>query len=452
MRKSLFGGLVLLTGVALLVPTAAIADPEITWHAGLNTRLDYAANFTDGVDTDTGAVNKDDFEYIFYRANAGMQIDVDNITAYFDIQNHGTWGDSFISSNPQDPAIANLWATNLVNNNDMQLYQAWLSMNNIGGSMFSLKFGRMEKTIGNELHFGDADFYSGQYYDGIDLDLDFESWKLNLFWFLVSERDVLPGNLTSLDPTLLGGSDDTSVWGAVTDFTFGAEDNHTIEPYLFYKKQSDEANILFPRYHTYTLGLLYDGSAGILDWSGEYAMQTGESRGGCPGGASECDISAWVFEGEFGVTLGGNDDGTGHRFSVGALILSEGDDASDIETFMPLYTDTHRRAGAIDLFSLPLGVGVAGQFSNLSDINLGWDWTFSGGDASLGVAYHMFTLTEDFGAPDDDLGDEIDVIYNRNMGEHFGIQAGVGTFSVGDAVNPNGDDVMRAWLQGRFRL
>jgi hypothetical protein len=195
MRKGVFGSFVLLTAAMLLVPATALAgDAEITWHAGLNTRLDVVENFTDVEDN-----NRDTAEHVFYRANVGMGIDVNSVSAYFEIQNHGTWGDSILASNLQDPLAGNLGLTGAFQNNDMELYQGWFNLDHVGGTPISLKIGRQEKTLGNELHLGDADFYSGQFYDGINANFDFESWVLDAFWFTMAERDVLPGAILDAD-------------------------------------------------------------------------------------------------------------------------------------------------------------------------------------------------------------------------------------------------------------
>ena len=61
----------------------------------------------------------------------------------------------------------------------------------------------------------------------------------------------------------------------------------------------------------------------------------------------------------------------------------------------------------------------------------------------------------DFGT-EDDIGDEIDVVYNRTINENFGFEAGVAVFMPGDAVTIlNGgpdDDVTRIWAQVRLRF
>jgi hypothetical protein len=448
MRKVWIGGLALLTA-ALMVPAAIAGDADIDWHVGLNSRFDYADNYTDFNDD-----NRDGFEYVFYRANVGMSVTTDSMSAYFEVQNAGAWGDSLLPSNPQDPLLGNVNTTGLIGQG-MQLYQAWFGMDNVAGSMVSAKIGRQEKTMGNELHLGDADFYTGQYFDGIDVTLDFESWELDMFWFLVAERDVLPGALTSVPPTI-GGSDDATLLGVSASFDIGDGGDY-IEPYILYKRDQDESNLITPHTKVWTIGALYERGEendSHFDWSAEYAYQSGEYRNSglnnaCPGGAtsSTCDISSYIFEGWFGITVNEGSD-SDHRFHVGLLMIGDGDDTQDAESFVALYPDTHIRAGALDLFS---EFGTL-SFANLTDWNIGWEW---GTDShSLSVVYHNFTATEDIVIgpfKEDELGDEWDVIWNNQHGEHFGIQAGIAYFSPGKALG-DGDSVTRAWLMGTFRL
>ena len=112
----------------------------------------------------------------------------------------------------------------------------------------------------------------------------------------------------------------------------------------------------------------------------------------------------------------------------------------------------------------------------LTAVSLGWAWW---NDVNaIRVEYFNFTATEDnsfvdigsdssgmpgefddpfFLGTEDDIGDEVDVIYNRTINEYFGFEAGVAVFMPGDAcVGPSGpgdcDDVTRVWGQARLRF
>ena len=127
--------------------------------------------------------------------------------------------------------------------------------------------------------------------------------------------------------------------------------------------------------------------------------------------------------------------------------MSDGDDAQDNEAFRPLFTDTHPRAGALDLFSGG-GVPATNTFHNLTVLDVGYE--YSTGPHSVSAAYLDFSFTEDFGL-DSDVGSEIDVIYDFETTKHIGLQAGVAMFMPGNAFAPTDDDVLRVWAMLRVR-
>jgi hypothetical protein len=463
MKKSvMFAALLALAAATIFAPALLAGDdPKIKVHAEITTREEYIENHTDFEDTVDGADARDSVQFGFYRARVGLHADVgDGVTAYIEMQNHGTWGDSFaLPSNPQDPLIGGLWLTNLAGSNSVQLYQAWVQWENIGDSLLSVKLGRQEHVLGNELHMGDADFYSGQYYDGLRATLDFETWDLDAFYYWIQERDVLPGSLAN-GSLVGGGNDDVTLFGLSADFEIA--EGHELEPYALLFRQDNEFNLLLPKLNLWTIGALYDRPMehdSPFDWSLEVAMQTGDA--GFGGG--ETDVSSNVIEGWFGYTFGDEDD-SHHRVHVGALMLGDGDDPQDIEAFIPLFPDTHRRAGMADIFSMTSTSAAVGgltggfhflsSFHNLTDLNIGWQWW--GDSQSFGAALHQFNATEDFGSPEDGLGQEIDLWYNYDHGEHLGLMVGVAMFSPGDFykdVFPGVDDsVMRVFGQAKFRM
>jgi len=442
--KKIFVGAILFA----LAMTPVLAGADVTTHAEIWNRYENVSNFLDFADTTSGGGADDDFDFGVYRVRAGMGIEFDeDITGMIEFQNFGTWGNSLVHSNAQDP-ISGVVDFRGLTDNDVELYQAWVLLDNLGGSNFSLKFGRQEHTLGNELHIGDSDFYSGQYFDGLRGMFDFESWELNLFYYLVKERNVLPGSIEG-ENVVNGGSDDETFWGAHAGFDIN--DSNSIEPYVLFKKNGNEGVCLLPgcfKMQTLTVGALYefDSDDSQFDGAFEYAFQTGEA-----GNAGQVDISAFVAEGAFGYDFNG-DDGT-NRIGLGITIWGDGDDASDLEAFQELYTDSHRRLGLLDLFSSQLSsnlaIGPGDTLHNLQDINVNWEW--SNGTHGFGAAYHIFTAFEDFGAPDDDIGNEIDLRYNWMKGEHFGVEVAAAMFEPGDAVGLPDDSVMRIYAMGKVR-
>lgn len=434
MKKALIGAMLF-----ALAAVPVLADGHISTHAEIWNRYENVSNFQDFTDT-TGAnpnLTDDDFDFGTYRIRAGMSIEFDeNIDGMIEFQNFGNWGATLFPSNSQDPLVGGLDLTG-ASNSDVELYQAFVHLANIADSNFSLKFGRQEHTLGNELHIGDADFYGGQYFDGLRGMFDFETWELNLFYYLVQERNLLPGIVTSLDP---GGSDDRTFWGAHA--AFDINDSNSIEPYVLVLKDGAEGLM---KMQTTTIGALYeyDNDDSQFDGSFEYAFQTGEQ-----GNAGQTDISSWVAEGAFGYDFAGDSDNT-NRIGIGLTIWADGDDANDNEAFQELFTDSHRRLGLADIFTSGLNASAAGfdSLHNLQDINVNWHW--DNGTHGFYAAYHQFTAFEDFGG-EDDIGNEIDLRYNFTHGEHFGVEVVAAMFEPGDAF-VNDDGAMRIYAMGRVR-
>ena len=100
--------------------------------------------------------------------------------------------------------------------------------------------------------------------------------------------------------------------------------------------------------------------------------------------------------------------------------------------------------------------GGADTFHNLTVIDVGYGW--SAGPHSVYAAYLDFTATEDFGG-EDDIGSEVDFIYELRSGEHLALQLGAASFMPGDAFPipvPNAagipigdDDALRFWAMLR---
>jgi hypothetical protein len=445
MKKAFIGAMLF-----ALAMTPVLAGADVTTHAEIWNRYENVSNFLDFTDTTSGGGSDDSFDFGVYRVRAGMGVEFDeNITGMIEFQNFGTWGNSFVPSNAQDPISGAVDARGLTDSN-VELYQAWVKLANIAGSNFSLTFGRQEHTLGNELHIGDSDFYSGQYFDGLRGVFDFESWELNLFYYLVKERNILPGSLEGEGP-VNGGHDDVTFFGAHANFDIN--DANSIEPYVLVYKDSNEFGSVFgPKMDTTTIGALYqfDSDDSQFDGSFEYAFQTGEQ-----GPNGNTDISSWVAEGAFGYDFNGDEDGQ-NRLGIGLAIWADGDDPSDNEAFQELFTDSHRRFGLLDLFSSQLstgGLGVGGggdTLHNLQDININWAW--NNGTHGFGAAYHMFTCFEENNCGgDDDLGTEIDLRYNFNHGEHFGVEVVAAMFEPGDTFGTADDSVMRIYAMGKVR-
>lgn len=437
MRKKLVIGLLLLAASTLLAIVPAFAD-EVDINAQLRSRSEYLDNFDD-FDDDAGT----SVDFTTYQVRLGLDFGFsDTVSASLEVMHNGNWGDSNIAGTG-DPTIDS--TANVPGKDETLLYQGFIDWKKVGGSLFGVRVGRQEHTLGNELHMGDNDFYSGQVFDGVRATLDLEMTDLDVFYYTITERDVVaPGGIAGS-----AGSNDTNLAGVAAKFIVAP--GQSVEPYLFYYRNGLEA---VAEDH-YTLGALYGrppSEDGAFDWSAEAAIQSGDTTF-CPPTATgpECDLSSYIVEGWFGWSFG---DENSHRVHGGLLLMSGGGDTQDNEAFRPLFTDTHGRAGALDLFSgtsnsaIPPAPGTSRTFNNLTVLDVGYE--YSTGPHSVSAAYLDFTFTENVGQGTD-VGGEIDVIYDYETTKHIGLQAGVAMFMPGNAFAPTDDDALRVWAMLRVR-
>lgn len=428
MKKTIWLGL-LLAGAMVFAPAPLLADEHKVKISGeAFARMEYLDNWDDFDDT-TGK----SLDFATYLVRIGLGYDItEGVDAFAELQADGLWGGdiNFFSNDP-------FYGAGGFDNDSVGLYQAYVNLNDIGGSSVSLRIGRQEHVLGNELHMGDNDFYDGRYFDGVRAMFEMKKVDFNAFWYTIRESDSI----------FSAGSNDLTLIGVTGEFEVA--DGHDVEPYILHYRDGSPAGMAM--FSVYTIGALYDHAAdgGKFDWSIEAALQTGDANSGaiCPG-ASPCDVSSTIFEGEFGYNFG---DDEKHRLHIGALRIGDGDDPNDAEGFMSIAPDTHRRAGAMDIFSEFSSANLAfgDTFDNLTDYSIGYG--FNGDRHGFTAAYHDFTATEDFGAPDDAIGSELDLIYHLKFKDKVGFEFGLAQFMPDEAAFGAGvDDPMRIWAMMRL--
>ena len=313
-QKATIGSLLLLAAATFFAPAPAVAS-DVDVNAELRARFEYLDDFDD-FDGDMGA----SFDFTTYRLRLGLDFEfTDNLNASVVVQNNGAWGDTFVRGTG-DPTTDG--SSSAAGKDATLLYQAFVDWEEVGGTPVALRIGRQEHTLGNELHLGDNDFYNGTSFDGVRAMLDFELTDLDVFYYMIVERDLVgPGGSTAA-----AGNNDTRLWGAHANFDIA--DGQTIEPYLFSFRNGAPLGASTFTDDIYTFGALYQkarGDGGGFDWSAELALQDGETAI-CPGASANCDHSSFIVEGWFGYVFGGDDQ---HRVHIGGLLLGDGDDNDD---------------------------------------------------------------------------------------------------------------------------
>jgi hypothetical protein len=435
----------------------AMGEKKFVLHGEIRQRADYNENLSDFSD-DFG----DDSYLMFpYRARIAAEGHfTKDITGYVEFQAFGVWGDTppirgfafgpvgadnvfgpFFPTNNNIDQNAN---SGQLFGNDVELYQAFISLNNIGGSNFSLKLGRQEIVKGTEMLLGDNDFYSG-----ISHDAAMASWQSDhfdlAFWWSRPLQTPFPAT-TAAPPT--PDHDSVNFYGAYLDWDRYDSGIGWAAYALNYQSAALVSPLPDPsRRQFWTIGGRVDrdvtGKSGIY-WNAELAYQTGDWNNG-PDGGDTGSIKAMGWEGTIGYNFHGDHD---NKVQVIYDMASGDDDPADddAENFDPLFQDSHDRYGLTDIFT----------FSNLTVWGVGFHSTM-GDRSSWGVDYFNQSLTEEDPVLDEDqLGQELDGWWKFQYTTNTQIMAGVAWFDPGDAIDaalsPIGTDAgIRFLAQARLR-
>jgi len=425
-------------------------EKKFVIHGEIRQRADFNDNFTDASDDIS-----DSFLIFPYRARIGAEGHFGkNVVGYAEFQTFGAWGDTSPVRGGLgviNPNIDHNYQNTTTNGeffNNVQLYEGWIALNEIGGSKFSLKVGRQELVKGSEMLLGDLDFYNGVSHDGLVGCFDYDSIDLDVWW----TRPLQHTDTIVFDPGPPIISADTlpshasiNFYGAWADFK-KIPKNIGVSAYLMYFEVGQTGT--FPDGSAfYTIGgrAHKNAEAGKngFAWSAEIAFQTGEYTVG-PSLGDTNDLSGTGFEGMFGYNLHTGD--ADHLFRV-FVAQGSGDDTStldEVETFTPMFQDFHGRYGLADLYTL----------NDLTAMSLGWSMQKK--DHGFGVDLWSHQQTEDVlvaGVEESDLDTELDAWWKFQYNPNAQIMAGLAYVMPGDLVKAAlGTDDTAIRLVGNLRL
>ena len=422
------------------------ADKKFVFNGEVRARWEYFNNYLDLTDNDeSGDPNDDSVSLMPYRAMVGMTGNFEkNVTAHVDLQYVGFFGDEFSPQKDFLPPLGQFFTPYQFNTQGVQLYTGWLEIGHIGGSDFGVRGGRQEHTYGTELFMGDNDYYAGLSFDGIRGMWQHGNSDLNFFYYKIAEDN-------GPNPGGQGAANDSNLWGATYDWTF-TNGWGTVGGYaLVGQDMNGNGPVFFPDSKVMTFGarwnrpMMNNDKLNMFDWNAEVAMQTGDA--GEPFGGPSVDLSGSIIEAWFGWNFGSAD--SHGRVHVGTLITS-GEDTSttdESEDFITYFGDFHanNRFGDLDWVD---------QFgpSDITDFNVGYQHWFMGGTHSVMIAYHMFAETEDNGAPEDHIGDEIDLSYNYRFSKNLSFEVTAGqAMPDDDFFGFSTDPVMRGTAQAKLQ-
>lgn len=372
----------------------------------------------------------------------------DHVVGFVELQGLFTFGDNNGSSDEQVFGGSS-------GGTSVQLYQAWIHVGNIfDREELSSRTGRQEFVMGNQFHFGNADWYNGYTFDGTRWDWDQkDSFHLTAFGFKLTTSDFDFNQGT----TFFGPHDDDEIYGLYATFNPFSDKGISVDLYWFYVNghggSSASGNvvnslglsggILGNTYYFHTLGGRLGGAEVELsdtvglNFSIEFAYQFGDANG------PEGDIEGFAVEGEIGARFGKENP---VRAFIRVLWATGPDDDSG---YLPLFPNRHSnsgfraRYGFYDVIPMTNVLTVGGGLS----FDPAENWTFGA---------HFLWGTQDEG--DDDYGWELDVFGEYRYSKNLVFQGGVAVLDPDDGLTNTVasvsilDDELQFlfWLQARL--
>jgi len=437
MKKFAFAALLALGVIALMAPPQAFAQDEKPFviHGEVRSRLEYENN-TQDFDSD----NDDGGGWFPYRIRIAAEGHfTKNVGAWIEFQNTGLYGEQglFIGANDarryNDPFRSGT-----------QLYQGYMTFDQLWSKNFSLRIGRQEMVYGNEFIFGDEDFYSGISHDGVVGTWDNEKWDLRVFWTRVVEDSVFQFADQDFPPDAIfvnGNADNVDQYGGY--FTWQITKNSQFDGYVV--QVGDRGN--GGQFQTWGARWGRDGwDHNGLVWNIEYAIQTGDlSSASITGGPEDVSAGGSASEGLLGWNF--KSDKSVHRFFA-KYEMATGDDASstdEFEGFVPLSGEIHNRTGHGDWFRVASDstfLGGTNLNAGLMAWAVGYTGMFNNGKHELGAQYWDYSMEEDNDNPDGDgFGTAFDIWYGLNFSKNVAMEFSYSNFSPDDALGAASDPV-----------
>jgi len=315
-----------------------------------------------------------------------------NLTGFVQIQDSRRFGTEF---------------NTLANSANIDLHQAYFSINNFFKLPLNLKVGRMELSYGSQRLIGAVGWSNvGRSFDGSVLKLNTKSVDIDFILARTIESGLAEDSL------------DMFVYSAYGNIK--SHKNLKIQPFLIGEHR---ASIDFNRY---TIGLFMGSKKKGKGFHNELdaAYQFGTQN-------SVQDISAFMFAYKFSYTFK-----TKGKATLGAGIdYLSGDDGKDVtkyKVFNTLYATNHKFYGFMDFFiNIPahtFGLGLKDIHGTASIIPFE--------KSVFSVVYHLFKSNEDYsllnGSTSTSFGSEVDLTLSYKYSKEVKFVGGLSFFSPGD--------------------
>jgi hypothetical protein len=318
--------------VLLLASSTAFAQGNTTfsWDGEIRGQYHYWGN----EDLDTADINDDFFNYKLLRTRLGVKAEVmENTSVYLQIQDSRYAGNEF--------NVYDADGTGFFGLDGLGVHQAYIMLDKLWDSPFSLKAGRQELTYGDGRLIGSDNWANtGTAFDAAKL--MFNQGRVSI--------DLFTGQLTPFWGTFSGSLANNTMSGLYASVNYLEHGMWDVYLLLYYDgsvgDDPDESpavsidnNTMLWTLGTRTSGMLIDDN---LSYHGEFAYQLGDWL--------SSDVSAWAFSVGAGYSVPGN---VAPYFGV-ELNYASGDDSvldGDRHTFTNLFPANHGKYGAMDQFA-----------------------------------------------------------------------------------------------------
>jgi len=411
---------------------------SVTLSGVLRSRIEVVENlltFDDDLDDSADYVDN------LVRLGLGFEL-VDGVSALVELQVNEVWGANTVGADE-----------------DVDIYQAYVDIETklpFGGAdgsglPITVRIGRHEIVLGDEMLLGDDSYYDGLTHDAVHVMGDDGA---GFTWSLVlgrsEEEDV--SDIAAV-PALrvaagagVSEEEDDNLYALCGTYT-GLQDT-TIDGYLIIVDDNEDTAVAEET--RYTLGGRVATSyalddKNVLDGKLELAYQFGDDAADGDGDGDNDGIGAFAAEFEIGWTPNKGDPEWEARFALGLNFASGDDDLTDddAETFDPLSGDVHERLGKADVLVL----------SNIMAYYLE-AVAKPVEQAELGITYLIATAEEDNAAGDDDILDELDLWAGYTVTENLSLEAGVAIVMPDDwlvgAGGPD-DNAFRVFIEANVK-
>ncbi len=379
-----------------LAGTAGAQDISLKWKGEVRVR---------------GEVDGRDFQnrtplnaFTLLRTRLGVEvIPTGNLMITIQLQDSRTFG-QVGTAGPGNTATS-------LRNTDLRL--AFLRVDSLFGSGFSLSLGRMELSYGYQRILGGLDWSNvGRVFDGALVRHQWEKSRIDLFTTNVTEYSPIAGNATPASVPGVGG--DGYLFSGVY-YSGALSPEHSLDAYLLHElgKRPNESEIVRG-----TVGAYARGSVDRFFYEAEGAYQFGDM--GKP------SIAAILLSGQIGLKL----DGALASVMAGYDYLSGSSDTSKFKTFYAPFHTGHKVYGFMDYFiNIPQNTANRGLHDLYARVVLK-----ASESTTISIWFHNFTAAHTANLSSATFGQEIDIVGLVNYNKHLSFELGASAFLPGDLM------------------